>query len=169
MDKPSLESIKIKIEELALILGASFDKLPSYGQMQYDAHPYIEVDNFGCMFYIVSERGQELIRQVTYDQNDLLYWVFQHVTFKMASEYELNHRIEDKDSRRIKFSKQEELLALLSSDWRERISKKHFQVLINYPFDDLAGIRAAYFRELRSKGYSEGEIKKMAYEKYPAN
>ena len=116
---------------------------------------------------MISERGTEYERKITSDIDELMYWIFSVVTFSMACDYELNNRIEDKDSRRIMFAKQEELFGILNRDWQERERKEHKSILINNPFDDLAGLRATYCGELRAKGLSETEIDKLAYEKYP--
>lgn len=165
----SLDEIKKKVNELALKINAPTDLLPTYGQSRDFAYPHIEVDNVGLLHYVIVERGQELSRKTTNKLDDLLYWIFSGITFSMATDYELKNRIEDKDSRRIMFDKQEELLGILSDTWRQKESEDHKRILTNYPFDDLAGVRASYFRQLRLQGLSEAEIKKLAYEKYPAN
>ncbi|OAB29202.1 Immunity protein 63 [Flavobacterium fryxellicola] len=167
MIKYSLDDIKKIVVELALKIDAPPNLLPSYGQQTWDAHPYIEVDNLGFMFYIISERGQEYQRKITEKIDDLLYWIFANVTFSMASDFELKNRIEDRDCRRIMFDKQEELLGLLSDNWRQKENAEHKSILKNHPFDDFAGIRATYFGQLRQQGLSETEISKLAYEKYP--
>jgi hypothetical protein len=169
MAKYSLDDIKKKVDELALKINAPTNLLPSYGQENWDAHPYIDVDNLGFMFYIISERGQEYERKMTDKVDDLLYWIFAGVTFSMSCDYELKNRIEDKDCRRIMFDKQEQLLGQLSDTWRLKENAEHQSILKNHPFDDLASLRATYCGQLRQQGYSEVEIKKIAYEKYPTN
>jgi hypothetical protein len=167
--KHSLEAIKEKVDELANKINAPTNLLPSYGQQNWDAHPYIEVDNLGFMFFINSERGEEIERKMTNKIDELLYWIFSWVTFSMASIYEVNNRIEDKDCRRIIFHKQEELLGVLNPIWQEKENERHKGVLSSYPFDDLAGLRATYCRHLRQQGLLEAEINKLAYAKYPEN
>ena len=83
----------------------------------------------------------------------------------MAFKYELKNRIEDKDCRRIAFDKQIELLSVLNENWSRKEHEEHLQILESHPFDDLAGLRATYYRELKEKE----EIKKLAFEKYPEN
>ncbi|MHC0441417.1 Imm63 family immunity protein [Flavobacterium sp. 3-210] len=169
MMKYSLEDIKKKVNELALKINAPTNLLPDYGQQIWDANPYIEVDNLGLMYYIISERGQEYERLITDQIDDLLYRIFSSVTFSMASDYELKNRIDDKDCRRIIFDKQEELLGVLSDSWKQKEKAEHQTILKNHPFDDLAGLRATYCRQLRQQGITEAEINKLAYEKYPRN
>ena len=167
MTKYTLGDIKKRVDELASKIDAPSNLLPSFGQQTWDAHPYIEVDSLGFMFYIISERGQEYERSMTDKIEDLLYRIFSTVTFTMACDYELKNRIEDKDCRRIMFEKQEELLGLLNNNWSQRQKDEHQSALKNHPFDDLAGLRATYCGQLRQEGLSETEIKKLAYEKYP--
>lgn len=163
----TLTEIQNLAKELAGRIKAPLALLPTFSTPTGDATPNIEVDNSGLYYFVISERGTEYKRKTTSDLNELMYWIFSGVTFSMACDYELKHRVEDKDSRRIMFAKQEELLGVLSKEWEEKERKEHKSILINNPYDDLAGIRASYFRELRAKGIPESEIKKHAYDKYP--
>lgn len=169
MTKYSLDDIKIKAEELAVKIGAPLNSLPSYGQLKWDAHPYVEIDTLGFMYFIVSERGEEYERRMTDNLDDLLYWIFADVTFSMACTYELKNRVEGKDCRRIIFDKQEELLGILNPTWRDRERKEHEQILKDHPFDDLSSLRATYWGELRKQGHPETEIERLVREKYPKN
>jgi len=163
----TLTEIRTIVNELAEKINAPTNLLPTFSSPIGDATPNIEVDNSGLYHFVISERGTEYERKITSDLNDLMYWVFSGVTFSMACDYELKNRIKDKDSRRIMFAKQEELLGNLNKDWEERERKEHDSILIRNPFDDFAGLRASYFGELRAKGLPESEIKKLAYGKYP--
>ena len=169
MTKYSLSDIKRIVDELALKINASTNLLPTYNHIRGDATPCIEVDNEGYMSYVISERGEEYSRKKTDKIDDLLYWIFADVTFSMSCKYELKNRIENKDCRRIMFDKQEELLGQLNETWREREQTEHQRILKSYPFDDLAGLRATFWGQLREQGYSEIECEKLAYEKYPQN
>ena len=155
------------VNQLAEKINAPTYLLPTFSSSIGDATPNIEVDNLGLYNYVISERGNEYERKMTSDLNDLLYWIFASVTFSMACDYELKNRIEEKDCRRIMFEKQEELLGLLNTEWKEKEKKEHQSILNTNPFDDLAGLRATFCGELRAKGLSESEIDKKAYEKYP--
>ncbi|WP_405377750.1 Imm63 family immunity protein [Nonlabens sp. Asnod3-A02] len=155
------------VNQLAKKINAPSYLLPTFSSPIGDATPNIEVDNFGLYNYVISERGNEYEKKLTSDLNELLYWIFSSVTFSMACDSELKNRIAAKDCRRIMFEKQEELLGLLNEEWEEKEKKEHQSILINNPYDDLAGLRATYCGELRAKGLSESEIDKKAYEKYP--
>lgn len=163
----TLVEIQNIVNELAEKIHAPTHYLPTFSTPKGDATPNIEIGSSGLYNYVISERGNEYKRKITSELNDLLYWIFASVTFSMACDYELKNRVENKDFRRIMFAKQEDLLGLLNKDWEEREKKEHQSILINSPFDDLAGLRATYCGELRTKGYSESEIERLAYEKYP--
>ena len=169
MTKYSLDDIKKIVDKLALKINAPINSLPTYNFIIGDATPCIEIDNNGHMFYVISERGNEISRKKTDKIDDLLYWVFESVTFGMSCAYELKNRVEDKDCRRIIFEKQEELLGQLNETWQDRKQAEHQRILKSFPFDDLAGLRATFWGQLRKKGYSEIECENLTYEKYPQN
>ena len=102
-----------------------------------DGSPYIEISD--AYHFVVEERGLELERRKTRDLDELLYWVFDGVTFTVASSFELRNRRPNEDSRRQLFAKQEELLNLASEAWGRRKEVEHKGVLANYPFNDTLG------------------------------
>ncbi len=162
----SLKEIESEVNNLARLINAPKDYLPTFGYTNDFAQPHIEI-NYNQYHYVIVERGQEFERKSTENIHELLYWIFESITFNMAIDYEFKNRIEDLDSRRIAFKKQEELLNLLNPDWKNTLENKHKLILEKHPFDDLSGLRATYCRELREKGYCEDDITKKAYEKYP--
>ena len=162
-----LYETKLRIDELAAKIGATDDLLPTYGGMRSLAHPYFMTDSQDRLYFtIISERGEKSETLVE-DLNSILYWIFEPVTLSMANNYALNNRKEDKDSRRIIFAKQEELLGILDEKWKERTVAKHTEILFRAPFDDLASLRAIYCGQLREQGYSEVMIYQLASAKYP--
>jgi hypothetical protein len=162
----TLSEIKTEIDRLAAQINASGNALPTYGHSEDGARPHIEVDARGY-HYVIVERGQELERLTTTDLDELLFHVFESVTFNLASKYELAHRIEHQDCRRILFSRQVELLSTLSQHWGERSARRLEQTLRLHPFDDEAGIRATLIKDYRDHGYSPEAALKMACEQYP--
>jgi hypothetical protein len=132
----SLDHIKQEVEALAQKIKAPFNLLPTYGYSRDFAYPHIEEDNYGLMHYVIVERGEELSRRSTDKLNDLLYWIFADVTFSMALTYELEHRIEEKDTRRLRFEKQEALLGMLNATWQQKEQKRHLEILKDHPFVD---------------------------------
>lgn len=136
MDKRySLNEIKYEIDRFAAQIGAPDALLPTYGYSEDGARPHIEVDSRGY-HYVVVERGQELSRLTTSELDELLYHVFAHVTFALACQYELKHRVQNQDFRRLMFGHQIKLLSLLSRKWADIESQEHERILQQHPYDD---------------------------------
>ena len=169
MAKIRYRHIRKKVKELANKIDAPANLLPTYRFSSEDALPIIEIDKHNKLHYVLIERGEEFERRTTENLDELLYWIFSGITSSMAFKYELKNRIENKDCRRIAFDKQIEFLSILNENWSTKEHEEHLQILKNQPFDDLAGLRATYCRELREKGLPEEEIEKLAFEKYPEN
>src|SRR5688500_15522086 len=123
--KLSLDDIKNLVDTCAEKIDAPQHLLPTYGYSIDGAHPHIELDRNGQLYYVIVERGEELKRDFAVDTNDLLYRIFAGVTFEMATRFEVNHRIEGEDFRRQMFAKQEEFLGKLDNKWKERMQKEH--------------------------------------------
>ena len=134
--KPGLDDIKTLVDSLAKKIKAPQNLLPTYGRTVDSAHPHIEIDSNGQLYYVIVERGEELRRDFAIDTNDLLFRIFEGVTFSMACDFELKHRKKNQDFRRQLFSKQEELLGILDKKWEIRQQVDHQQTLATYPFDD---------------------------------
>jgi hypothetical protein len=165
MKSPS--EIMDEIGRRAALIGATgHHSLPTYGRSEDGARPHIEVDAAGYHFVVV-ERGREQSRLTMRDFDELLYATFQLVTSSLAYAFELEHRIEAQDSRRLAFRRQIELLSRLSPSWAERRAREHERILEEHPFDDLSAVRAKLSRELREAGHSPDEAWRMAYERYP--
>ncbi len=124
----TLAEIKAKVDELAGKIGASGYVLPTYGYSEDGARPHIEVDAQGY-HYVIVERGQELKRITTTNLDDLLYRIFEAITFSLACDYEATHRIPGQDFRILLFKHQIELLSALSTQWADRASAHHERLL----------------------------------------
>jgi hypothetical protein len=133
--KYSLDEIRSEIHRLAAQIGAPDDLLPTYGYSLDGAHPHVEVDSPGY-HYVVVERGQEITRVTTDELDRLLYHVFEGVTFALACQYELKHRVKHQDFRRLMFYHQIELLSTLSPKWAEIESQDHERILRQHPYAD---------------------------------
>ncbi len=116
MDRRGLEELRAGIAEIAQRISAPKETLPGYGRSRDLAHPHIEVASRGCHFVVV-ERGEELERNTFTELDDLLYAVFRHVTWSMASDLELRNRILGKDHRRLIFQHQISLLSEFDESW----------------------------------------------------
>jgi Immunity protein 63 len=131
-----LAEIKSRVKKLAVVIEAPAETLPTFGRSEQSGRPHIEVDSNGY-HYVIVERGQELERQTTPDIDELLYYTFQWITFELAVKYELAHRIQGQDVRRVLFAHQQDLLSRLSPAWGERRKNEHEQILQKHPFNDL--------------------------------
>lgn len=132
----SLDDIKKTVEQLASKIHAPQQLLPTYGRTRDGAWPHIEVDASGALHFVVVERGQELERKTTNDLNDLLYWIFDSITFSMSVDFELKNRKWGRDCRRMMFAKQEELLGILDPSWQQKQHEEHKRVIKENPFID---------------------------------
>ena len=84
--------------------------------------------------YVVMERGKvnECYRGEHLD--DILYPVFNDITFTLAMEYEIEHRNNDVDSRKERWRKQLELLEAIDIKFVETRKKEIEEILKKYPF-----------------------------------
>jgi len=153
----SLTEIKNEVSRLAERIGAPAKIWPTYGKSEDFARPHIEVDSRGY-HYVVVERGEEFQRITTQDLDELLCKIFQNITFSLACDYELAHRVENQDCRRSVFRHQIELLSKISLAWAERESERQEEVLRQHPFDDNSDARVRLSKQV---GW------KMACERFP--
>jgi len=133
----TLRQIQSEVDRLAQQAGLEKTELPTYGKetSRDFGYPHIEVD--GTHYhYVVVERGAVQSRKSTTQIDELLYWIFEGVTSSMGFAYELAHRIEDRDGRRIAFAKQIELMTAISPELGARVSRKIDEILRIAPYDD---------------------------------
>lgn len=133
----TISQLKLFVEELAQKFDITPDHyyLPTFGYSQDGARPAIFVNQKG-FHYVIVERGEVLREETSTDIHELLYWVFESITFALARDYELKHREMDKDSRRLLFSEQERLIGLIHVNYQERLVRKHQEILALHPFHD---------------------------------
>jgi hypothetical protein len=162
----TLSEVEVKVNELAQIIKAPQNILPTYGYSEQTARPHVEVSP-RAYYYVVAQSGQEVSRYVTHDIDQLLYKIFADVTFDLAVRYAEENRNENEDIRRSAFKRQVDLFTLLSTQWGERISQEQAQMLEQVPFDDDGSDRYAYWKSLREQGYSVAQANKMSHERYP--
>lgn len=131
----SLPEIEAEVTRLARILGSSDDDLPTYGRTRDSGYPHVEVDK-ERYHYVIVERGQEVERKSTADFENLLYWIFSGATHSLAFAYELRNRVGNQDCRRIAFSRQVELLGLISPQMAARRTTEIEEILARAPYND---------------------------------
>ena len=114
-----------------------FDKLAfvTFDSPTGDGTPFIE-ESHGSFFIVISERGNEFER-VALTPDELLYRIFESITFSLATNFTSRNRPAAQDQRRLLFSKQLELLASLSGSWLDLAKQKQENILKQHPFIDL--------------------------------
>ncbi len=164
----SLDEIEAEVDRIAALIGADHGLLPTLWLLEPNGHfSHISKMRASAITTFQLSGGTELDRWTTPDPDELLHAVFRSVTFVMASEFELHHRIAEQDSRRRLFEKQIELISILSAGWARRLSMEKERLLKIFTFDDAAGMRVALTRELRDQGRPGEEAWRIACEKYP--
>lgn len=129
-----IHEIKAKAEEFIERINVSKKLLPGFEET-VDGWPLVCLQG-GIYNYAFYERGELLETKSTKDPDELLFWIFESITFELAIKYELLNRVKDQDCRRIIFEKQKELMLQLNPKWHNAISKQHAEILFSYPFHD---------------------------------
>lgn len=73
--------------------------------------------------YVFVERGEEKLRQSSARYHDLLYWIFEPLTYRFAS-YVLEYRSAENDHRQLVFSKQVEVYNLIDPELGKRLEQE---------------------------------------------
>lgn len=133
----SIDTIKHKIYAYGNELGLSKDSylypwFSDTDQVFSDGCTVCAYDN--AYHYVVKERGEELQHIRSEDPEDVLYAVLEHITFELAGDYEVAHRREGEDFRRLLFSKQLELLEKIDVRFKERGIAEIEKILEIAPF-----------------------------------
>ena len=131
----SINSIQQQVWKLASKINAPKSLTTVFATSPQDGRPHVEIhkDEFRL---VTMERGALFSEKVTEDLDILLYWIFRSITSRIAQDYELKHRVEHQDSRRIMFSKQLKLMSKLSSSWHNRMRDEIDAILVANPYVD---------------------------------
>ena len=170
MESQSLLTIKDLTYELAKKINAPISALPDIFHKIDGA--YIESDQKGNIIYVIKERGEIIFQKKASNNdsneiNELLYSIFSDVIRIMSQQYELNNREGGKDTRRMLFSKEEDLMGELNEMWRIKKQIEHSEILGMNPFSDEDELRFELIVNLRANGMSLSEARKIACDKYP--
>ena len=132
-------NLQKEIKRLGNIIKVPSEKYPSMKQSK-DAHPYVEMH--GRQFYfVIKERGTVYTKKEFNTMEELLFEVFDNITFSMAMDYELKHRIDGQDCRRLIFEHQLELMSKLNIRWKDKLQRKHNAILLEHPYNDIYYIK----------------------------
>ncbi|QOW08870.1 hypothetical protein Q73A0000_00170 [Kaistella flava (ex Peng et al. 2021)] len=87
MDKINLKEIQKIVEDLSKNLPEKIliNSFVTFGNQEDFAKPNIEIDDSENFNFIIVERGQELEKRITLNLDDILYWIFEIITFNLAS------------------------------------------------------------------------------------
>lgn len=130
-----LERLRNSYEPVRLVLGAARGVLFTE---QHDGSAHVEF-NDGRYQYVVTERGDELKRRSASGMDEIMYWLAKDESFSQACDFELQNRVPNRDSRRLIFAKQNEILARVDPQWAARSEREQEEILRNHPFNDRAG------------------------------
>jgi len=131
----SLADIQADVLRLAEQHGIADKDLPTFGRSRDGGYPHIEV-GAGTYHYVNVERGEEISRLSTREYDELLYWVCADLTHGMAFAFELRHRVAGRDSRRMAFERQLDLLVRISPAMADRRAEEIGEILVKSPYVD---------------------------------
>ena len=129
----TVRELQSKFRELSTALGSNCSLAAT---TQHDGTPHVEVSP-SAYHFVVTERGSENERRTTQSEDELLYWFATSLlTFPMALDFEVNHRVPNQDFRRIMWERELALLARLSEAWAARRREHIAEILSRNPFRD---------------------------------
>ena len=131
----NIDEIQRQADEMILRAGFPKDSVNLCSAPYGDGTPYISFEN-DLYNYIYSERGYEFSRKVTHSLNTLLYWIMSEFAYQIAYQYELEHRVEGRDGRRIAFPKFIEIMANMNPAWESEARVDIQKILAEAPYDD---------------------------------
>src|SRR3954447_3869095 len=85
--RDALDDVRTRVTELARMIDAPASSLPTYGHTLDGARPHIEAVG-SLLYFVVVERGVELVREPYSQLDKLLERIFAGVTSEMASSFE---------------------------------------------------------------------------------
>lgn len=123
-----LDHFENEVKQIAKKINAPEYLIPSFAHSRQDGTPHVEITGDEYHF-IVCERGTEFSRQSTFDKQKILFWIFDSITFTMASKEELTNRRVDEDPRIQLFEIQEQLITQIDKEFGELLHMKHQRLL----------------------------------------
>lgn len=87
-------------------------------------------------YYVAMERGRINKKIESDDEIELLYYIFNSITLSLASKYSSQHKVVNKDQRRVMFKKQLELLEKINLYYRQKREKNIKDILKEAPYND---------------------------------
>ncbi|MES2899548.1 MAG: Imm63 family immunity protein [Pseudomonadota bacterium] len=132
---------KLSLSDLAAEFRSMVDSLdvePFYKKFhtcpQHDGSPHVEIRS-GLFEFVATERGSETHRTSGLSSDEVLYLLFEGITLRMATSYELRNRKPSGDGRAIWFPYQEKLMMSLRPAWSVRLKAEHEHILQKFPLN----------------------------------
>jgi hypothetical protein len=123
-----VKNIRNIVREIGNGVGAPNSMTVVFEKSPQDGRPHVEI--IDEMYALISEeRGVTLSSSVTSDLDELLYWIFKSITFKMSVEYEIKNRRDGEDIRRVLFQHQVSVLRIISERWAKIRSDEIDEIL----------------------------------------
>lgn len=120
--------LRSEVLRLAKYINAPEELIPTFDYSIDFGYPHIELKGNEYHFVVV-ERGQELERRKTFHLNEILFWIFDGITFSMATELELRNRNNEEDFRIQLFKYQEDLMSKINPEFSRTLKVRHTQIL----------------------------------------
>lgn len=133
MEKLSLSDLAAKFHSMVEQLDVDPYYKVLHTSPQHNGSPHVEMIS-GKFDFVVTERGSVLERVSGLDTDEVLYLLFEGLTFIMATSYELSNRKPAGDGRSVWFPYQEKLMAGLKPSWGTRLKAEHEKILQKSPF-----------------------------------
>ncbi len=131
----TIQELFSQVNELALKIAATPELYPTFGTSDLSGRPYIVIKG-DTYYFLINDKDTVSIKRQTNSLQELLYWIFDDITFHMGVNHAINHRVTDVDPRRMIFKKQLELLQILRPDWKEQKQLEIQEVLAKHPYRD---------------------------------
>lgn len=131
----SFAEIQKKVNDLGKSVGIPESDLHIFSSSPGDGRPHISYDG-GLYNYIYEERGVEFFRKTTHSNDELFYWIMSDFIYKVAFQYELENRVENRDGRRVAFNKALDLIGNISDDWKLKAQNEINDILAENPYTD---------------------------------
>ncbi|CAN5407315.1 immunity 63 family protein [soil metagenome] len=132
-----LQSLKSKYNALCQRFEPSSGGYYFLTERHDDGSPHVEYDGREY-HYIVTERGLDLEQRSTADPDEILYWLVNDITFWKGVAYELKHRVDGPDVRRLIFAHSLELMKKADQAMAVRLEMDIAAILAENPFIDQA-------------------------------
>lgn len=134
----SIVPIQGEITRLASIIDAPPEILPRYDLTPEDEQDdFIVIEGDQYVFIRTEPMGQfEKIR--TKSEDELLYQVFECITFQLAEKATIQEYQPEIECRRFLWPKQAKLMGKLSLQWLARLEMAHTDTLATWPYKDVA-------------------------------